>query len=158
MTISERRRIRTPWGSAILALALLLVALGAAGCEEDCEPCDDTARIYFEKSSPWASGTYDFAVQFDDELVNCSITLPFQPFEPVDRCDDSSTGVGGPVGTEIDGLFTRRRSPARIAVAISLDDELIADETFEPEYEDTPNWNRRCGPPCDHAVMMMSIP
>lgn len=144
------------WRTIGLALvAVLLNAPACADCEE--EFCNDTLDIHLEKATPWPHGNYDIDLTLDDEAVHCSIPIPFDPEELVDRCDDEPTGVGGQTGLELSVVGTLA-SPARVELTLSFEGQVLVTETLEPEYHDTPGWNRRCGPPCDHAVVQLPIP
>lgn len=158
-------RARTSkWCSRRAALAGLLVAMivpCACADDDECqqEMCEDLVRITFDKATPWGAGEYEFVLRYDDRIVMCAISLPYDPTALVDYCDDESTVIGNVVpssGAAIGGVYGHG-SPASVSISILFEGQLLANATFDPEYERTPR-PRRCGPPCQSALLTMPIP
>lgn len=153
------RRMQRFGARGVLGTAVTLSLSACLVCED--EHCDSHLTISLEKATPWEEGTYQADLVIDGKTVACSIEVPYGEEGRVDTCDDDDTQLGTdesfPHPPEITGV-SHFGAPARVELTLSFEGVEFFATTIEPEYQETLNWNRRCGPPCDEGSIDVAIP
>jgi hypothetical protein len=142
----------------VLCVVVLLCSNACLVCED--EHCDSHLSISFVKSTPWPLGTYQVDLIIDGKPVACSIEVPYGPEGRVDTCDDDATRLVTDTYADAPELtrVSHFGAPDRVELTLLFEREELLVTTVEPEYEDTLNWNRRCGPPCDESSEDVAVP
>lgn len=141
-------------GACVLACTLW----GCADCD-DARPCADTLTINFEKASPWTSGDYSLAVQYDDTSAACDVHLPASfASQAEEHCNNHHVALGMPSRTSIAGLTIYHDRPDEVYLQWTLDGVVFLATSISAEYELREDEDPRCVHPCDSANETVPVP
>jgi hypothetical protein len=158
------RNIGSMW--ARVAFLVLGLAVGLPGCEEpqSCTKagCNDGVVITASSPGPLPDGEYRIALLLDGVAHSCTGPVPFLSAFTL-SCESDAPGVilsfsewqpsFVPPGTMPGGLRIgiENSAPRRIEMEISRDGNVIAAESFVPEYATLAPNGEACGPVCQIA-------
>jgi hypothetical protein len=145
----------------------LIAGLGLAGqgCEtQACNNagCNDGVSVTASSAGPLPEGEYRVALLLDGVAHSCSGTVPFLSTLST-RCEPRTSSVSlsfaewqpsfVPPGTMPGGLRIEieNSAPRSIEMEISRDGDVIAAESFTPEYATLAPNGEECGPVCQTA-------
>lgn len=142
----------------LLGVLVVFCPSACKQCED--EQCDDYLSISFAKATPWELGTYQVDLILDGEAVACSIEVPYGPEGRGDTCDDEDTQVATDSfakSPEI-SFVGHFGAPRHVEITLSFEGTEFFAAAADPEYQEPPGWNRRCGPACNEGGVDLSVP
>lgn len=147
-------------GFIFFMLPLISCGEGTEYCTE--MGCMDGLQINFEPEII-TSGTYVFSATLDGVTETCEYTLPF-----VEENGEYGTCDGSNMLLTISGMALDASehsipemyipsNPTNVSIAITRDGIEIANQSFQPEYEEFAPNGKECGPVCSRASLTIDV-
>lgn len=148
---------------------MLVFAAGIQGCGESVQTCTNAGcfsgvTITTGSAGLLPEGEYRVAVLLDGVAHSCTSPIPWLSDFTM-RCEPDAAGVTLsfgewrptfiPPGTMPRGLAIEitNRTPQRIELEITRDGNVVAAESFTPEYTEFAPNGEECGPVCRNAEL-----
>jgi hypothetical protein len=125
--------------------------------------CHDGLVVSVLPTSSWPHGAYRFTIEADETTTICTGALPLPDCNTrAITCDAdepmiTESGCALSESTHAFGDIVFSSTPASVAIAVTLDDDPIATETWTPTYQTFEPNGPGCPPKCTSAAVTLDL-